>query len=106
MPVGKIIVVNDGSTDTGPDIVAGMAEKDKRIFLLSGPNQGLSAARNKGVRASSAELVAFLDADDAWEPEKIAQEVSAVVNNPLCAFVHTQARAMDTTGQLLRAAAS
>ncbi len=99
-PVNKIIVVNDGSTDIGPDIVFNMAANDKRILLLNGPNQGLSAARNKGIRASSAEFVAFLDADDTWEPEKITKEL-AVMSNGSYSFVHTQARAIDTTGQLI-----
>lgn len=99
-PVSKIIVVNDGSTDTGPLIVSNMARNDKRIILLNGPNQGLSAARNKGIRASSEAFIAFLDADDAWEPEKIAKELSVISNSPY-SFVHTQARAIDTSGQMI-----
>ena len=98
MAVDKIIVVNDGSTDDGPFKVAKMAQNDKRIILLNGPNQGLSAARNKGITASDAELIAFLDADDMWDPQKINKQVPFLSNSKL-SFVHTQASAIDIYGE-------
>jgi glycosyltransferase involved in cell wall biosynthesis len=61
-----VIVVNDGSTDGGEDIVAAL--RDRRITLLSQENQGVSAARNRGAAASSAPYLAFIDADDEWTP--------------------------------------
>jgi glycosyltransferase involved in cell wall biosynthesis len=63
----EIVVVNDGSTDKGPDLVR--AIKDPRIKVINQENSGVSAARNRGVAESRAELVAFLDADDEWEPD-------------------------------------
>lgn len=62
----EIVVVNDGSTDRGPEIVAGIA--DPRIRLLQQGNQGVSAARNRGIAEARSHLIAFLDADDEWKP--------------------------------------
>lgn len=95
--VRKIIVVNDGSTDEGPRLVSEMSVKDKRILLLNGPNQGLSAARNKGIRAAEALLVAFLDADDLWMPDKIERQLAVMAQGEF-SFSHTLAEAVDEQG--------
>lgn len=62
----EIIIVDDGSTDKGPMIIQGI--KDSRIQLIKQKNKGVSSARNKGIKESRAELIAFLDADDEWCP--------------------------------------
>lgn len=63
----EIIVVNDGSTDKSVETM--MEINDPRIRLLNQPNKGVSAARNNGIRQAGNNLVAFLDADDAWKPD-------------------------------------
>ncbi|MEM1382791.1 MAG: glycosyltransferase [Pseudomonadota bacterium] len=60
----EVVVVNDGSTDATAAIVASAAEGDPRIRLISGPGNGVSAARNRGLAEIAAPLVLFLDADD------------------------------------------
>ena len=62
----EIIVIDDGSTDGGGDIVKQF--KDPSIRLVRQENQGLSAARNRGISLAKGELIAFLDADDVWKP--------------------------------------
>lgn len=65
----EIIVIDDGSTDEGAEVVRGF--RDPRIQLIQQENKGVSAARNLGIEAARAELIAFLDADDEWLPSFI-----------------------------------
>ena len=60
----EIILVNDGSTDRSPEICSGYAEQDSRVRFVSQENQGVSAARNRGLGEALGEWVVFLDADD------------------------------------------
>lgn len=60
----EVIVVNDGSTDGGEKIVE--KYEDSRVRLVSQENQGVSAARNHGIRVAKGKYITFLDADDEW----------------------------------------
>ena len=73
----EIIVVDDASTDDTREAVLGL--NDPRLRLVSRQvNGGASAARNSGIRAARADLIAFLDSDDAWEPDKLSRQFQAM----------------------------
>ncbi len=67
----EILVVDDGSTDRGPQIARALAGPHPQIRVISQPNRGHAAARNRGVRAAVAPVLAFLDSDDAWTPRHL-----------------------------------
>lgn len=94
-----IIVVDDGSTDATAAIVERHARRDARIRMLAQPNGGVARARNRGIRASDALLVAPLDADDLWHPETIARQVEALERaSPSVGLVYTWSATLDRSG--------
>ncbi len=75
----QLIIVNDGSTDNGADIVKQF--NDNRIELLYQSNKGPGAARNAGIEKAEGKYLAFLDADDQWYPWYLTNAVRAIQNN-------------------------
>ena len=86
----ELILVDDGSTDRSTLIAGDLAANDKRIHCVHHPghqNRGRDASRNFGAAHTTAPYIAFVDADDVWEPDKLAQEVDLLENMPDVAYV-------------------
>jgi glycosyltransferase involved in cell wall biosynthesis len=75
----EIIIVDDGSTDRTPEIAR---ELDGPVRYLRQPNAGPATARNTGIDAATGDLVAFLDHDDLWHPDKLARQVTRFAVRP------------------------
>ena len=93
-----LLIVDDGSTDSTRAVVAAIA--DPRLRYVWQENAGLSAARNTGIREARHAFVAFLDADDLWQPEFLATAMQRFTDLPPdFAAVATGTTRMDAAGQ-------
>lgn len=97
-PVHEIIVVDDGSTDDTEHVISALGNN---VTYIRQANAGVSAARNRGISIASGELIAFLDADDRWLPEKTARQLQIFIDNPRAGLVATDRADIDTHGNLL-----
>ncbi|MBR4169491.1 MAG: glycosyltransferase family 2 protein [Lachnospiraceae bacterium] len=98
----ELILVDDGSTDDGLSIMKELAaelnaEKERVFILELGGNQKAARARNAGVQKAEGRYLAFLDADDLWDPEKLAKQV-AMMQELDCAFSFTGYEFADEDG--------
>lgn len=80
----EIIVVNDGSTDSSEELINSFIQVNPSIEFtyISQINKGVSAARNKGIYKSKGGLIAFLDSDDQWLPNKLERQIQVLKENP------------------------
>lgn len=86
-PLEEIVVVDDGSTDGTLQALRELeAANPDRVLVMSGPNKGGSAARNRGMAAATGEYIEFLDADDLLFPEKIERDVAMLSERPALLF--------------------
>ena len=83
----ELIVVDDGSTDNTLKILEDYA---RDIIILRQGNRGVSAARNAGIAFASGPLIAFLDSDDVWLPQKLTSQVDFFKTNPEALICQTQ----------------
>ena len=88
----ELVIVDDGSSDNTREVVHKYLREDGKVRYVLQSNQGLSAARNKGISETSANLIAFLDDDDWWLPEKLETQVRFMEVHPEFGLSYTLLR--------------
>ncbi|HEV8539750.1 MAG TPA: glycosyltransferase [Nitrospiraceae bacterium] len=88
-PRVEVIVVDDGSTDETPDI---LAKYHGRVTSFTQTNRGLAAARNAGLRIATGDYVAFLDADDVLASNKLAEQAAVLKSDPRIGWTYCDVR--------------
>ncbi|HEY3695975.1 glycosyltransferase [Phenylobacterium sp.] len=96
-PADEIIVVDDGSLDDPASVVASYAD----VHLVRQDNQGLSAARNTGLRRATSDLILFLDADDLLRPRGVESGLTCLRDRPDAGFVYGGHVFIDRKGRRL-----
>ncbi len=94
----ELIVVDDGSADDGGDYVR---QQYPEVKVIRQENAGVAAARNTGTRHANGELIAFLDQDDIWLPDKLREQWGLLKADPYCAFVTCNQRYLCREGVVL-----
>ncbi len=95
----EFIVIDDGSTDTSAEIVQQFVDKDPRIILVKNDsNRGISYSRNRGNEMAQADLVAIVDSDDIYLPERFAKQYAYMREHPEISIVGTHAHVIDEDG--------
>ncbi len=97
----ELLVINDGSTDSTAVVATHRATTDERIHVFHQPKQGVSATRNWGITRARGELIAFLDPDDTWEPDKLATHVQQFQQQANLGVSFDQVALIDANGHLL-----
>lgn len=96
-PALEVIVVDDGSTDATPDVIASYGD---RIRSVRRPNGGLNAATDTGIAAARGELLTFLDADDTWRPGRVRLLAEALASHPDAGLAWGDMEVVDGAGNL------
>jgi glycosyltransferase involved in cell wall biosynthesis len=96
----EVIVLDDGSTDDTPEVLAPFL-RDQRVRYQRQEHRGVSAAKSAGVRLARAPLVAFLDADDWWFPQKLERQLPLFHEDVALGVVYSRRLLIDPEGELL-----
>ncbi|HEX2659058.1 MAG TPA: glycosyltransferase [Polyangia bacterium] len=94
----EVIVVDDGSTDETPGLMASRYGSDARVHYIQQPKSDANVARNHGLRLARGEMVALLDSDDAFLPWKLELEVACLEAIPEAGMIWTDMDAVYVDG--------
>jgi glycosyltransferase involved in cell wall biosynthesis len=94
----EFIIIDDGSSDGTPALLKGLAARDRRIRLQSGPNEGVSASLNKGLALARGEFIARMDADDVSLPTRFEKQLRFLQQRSNYVLVGSRCMLIDPDG--------
>jgi glycosyltransferase involved in cell wall biosynthesis len=95
----ELIIIDDGSPDNTVDVIKNIDEPRIKLFVYE--NGGVGTARNRGIAQAKGEFIAFLDADDLWTPDKLADQIEALNNHPQAKVAYSWTSFIDENGEFL-----
>ena len=104
LPVRKVIVVDDGSTDRSAEIIERHFATDSRVEVIRAAHGGLPWGRNRGVERSDAGFIAFLDSDDVWYADKLKRQMALFDGKPDTGLVYCGYDDIDSDGKRIKLA--
>jgi glycosyltransferase involved in cell wall biosynthesis len=94
----EVHVIDDGSTDDTQEVLEEF-RNDRRVHVHRQPNRGQACAKNRGIRESRGALIAFLDADDVWYPDKLERQVPRLLREPTAGVIYSDLSWIDGEGR-------
>lgn len=98
----EVLIVDDGSKDDTSEVIATRYKGDTRVRYIRQENQGVSAARNTGLRNAQGDFIAFLDSDDSWKPWKLEIQLACLQAFPEAGMVWSDMDAVGPDGKVSR----
>jgi len=92
----ELLIIDDGGSDGSIDLCRALG--DSRVRIISQKNRGLAGARNTGIRYARGEIIAFLDSDDLWHPQKLSRHLAHLRQNPEVGVSYSGAKLIDERG--------
>jgi glycosyltransferase involved in cell wall biosynthesis len=97
----ELIVVDDGSTDSTPDLIRRFSAMLPLKCIRHPAPMGIAPSVNDGIRHAAGEFIAFLDHDDFWAPEFLSVQVSYLERRPEAGMVHSDFQTVDAGGNVI-----
>jgi glycosyltransferase involved in cell wall biosynthesis len=94
----EMIAVDNNCTDTTVQVLTDLAEREPRLRIIHEPVQGLSAARNGGIRAANGKFIALLDADDLWDSDYLERHIANLADHEV-GISYARVRMIDMAGR-------
>ncbi len=98
----EFLIIDDGSTDSSPEIISDFARRDPRIRVVSRPNKGLTQTLNEGISLARAPLLARMDADDLCMPRRFEKQIAFLNSRPDCVLVGSRVLLIDPEAMPIR----